>query len=273
MTTGRKKEWFDDDSFWQELYPFMFPEQRFASTPEQIEKVLALTKPGGKAALDLCCGPGRCSIALAQAGFTVTGVDRTRFLLNKARGKARTAKTKVEWIQMDMRDFAREDAFDLVLSMFTSFGYFEDKNEDSLVLRNIFTSLKPGGVFLIDVMGKERLAKVLQPTTSDILPNGTKLIQRHEVFDEWTRIRNEWILIRKGRAKSFKFHHTIYSGQELRDRMTQVGFTDVRLYGDLDGDEYGPNAHRLIAVARKAREPKAKKHRTKESKRRGKARA
>ncbi len=33
--------------------------------------------------------------------------------------------------------------------------------------------------------------------------------------------------------------------------MTQVGFTDVRLYGNLDGDNYGPDAHRLIAVARK----------------------
>lgn len=269
----RKKEWFDDDSFWQDLYPFMFPEQRFESTPEQIEKVLELAKPAGKAALDLCCGPGRCSIALAQAGFTVTGVDRTKFLLDKARSKARAGKTKVEWIEMDMRDFVREGAFDLVLSMFTSFGYFDDKDEDLLVLRNVLKSLRPGGVCVIDVIGKERLAKVLQPTTSDTLPDGTKLIQRHEIFDDWTRIRNEWILIRKGRAKSFPFHHTIYSGQELRDRMTHVGFMDVRLYGNLDGDEYGPNAHRLIAVARKAGEPEAMKHRTKESWRRGKPRA
>jgi SAM-dependent methyltransferase len=250
--TRRKKEWFDDDSFWQELYPFMFPEQRFVSTPEQIEKVLALTKPGGKAALDLCCGPGRCSIALAQAGFSVTGVDRTKFLLDKAREKAQAAKAKVEWIQVDMRDFVREDAFDLTINMFTSFGFFDDKDEDLLVLRNILNSLRSGGVFLIDVMGKELLAKILQPTTSNIFPDGTKLIQRHEIFDDWTRIRNEWILIRKGRAKSFKFHHTIYSGQELRDRMNEVGFTDVKLYGTLDGDDYGPNAQRLIAVARKA---------------------
>ena len=42
----------------------------------------------GKSALDLCCGPGRCSIALAQRGFTVTGVDRTRYLLDKARKRA-----------------------------------------------------------------------------------------------------------------------------------------------------------------------------------------
>jgi len=265
MNPRQRREWFDDESFWKDLYPFLFPDQRFTEAPEQVEKVLALTRPGGKAVLDLCCGPGRCSIALAQTGFKVTGVDRTKFLLGKARARARAARARIEWIQMDMRDFVRENAFDLVVSMFTSFGYFDDKKDDLLVLRNIFNSLTPGGVCLIDVMGKERLAGILRPTTSEVLPDGTKLIQRHEIFDDWTRIRNEWILIRKGRAKSFKFHHTIYSGQELKDRMVQAGFIDVKLYGNLDGDEYGPDAQRLIAVARKSERPKPGKHRAKKT--------
>jgi SAM-dependent methyltransferase len=268
MIKRRKREWFADDSFWAELYPFMFPEQRFRDTPEQIQKVLALAKPVGNTALDLCCGPGRCAIALAKTAFEVTGVDRTKFLLDKARAKARAAKTSIEWIQADMRDFIRADAFDLALIMFTSFGYFDDKNEDLQVLHNVLTSLKPGGICVVDVIGKEILAKVFQPTLSDVLPDGTKLIQRHEVFDDWTRIRNEWILIRKGKAKSFKFHHTIYSGQELKDRLLQVGFIDVKLYGSFDGDDYGPNAHRLIAVAYKAGQRKTEKPRAKASRQR-----
>jgi hypothetical protein len=80
-------------------------------------------------------------------------------------------------------------------------------------------------------------------------------VQRTEVFDDWTRLRSEWIVIRHGKARSFTFHHTVYSGQELRDRMEQAGFVGVRLYGDLDGTEYGTNARRLIAVGRK---PKAR---------------
>jgi SAM-dependent methyltransferase len=252
MTKRRKKEWFDDDSYWRDLYPFMFTEQRFAGTPEQIDKALELTKPKGKGALDLCCGPGRCSVALAQRGFAVTGVDRTKYLLDKARARARAAKVKIKWVQQDMRDFVRPDSFDLVLSMFTSFGYFDNKKDDITVLENMFASLRSGGACLIDVKGKECLARILQPTTSDIMPNGAKLVQRHEIFDDWTRVRNEWILIHRGRSKSFKFHVTIYSGQELRDRLESVGFRDVTLYGSLDGEEYGPDSNRLIAVARKA---------------------
>jgi hypothetical protein len=103
----------------------------------------------------------------------------------------------------------------------------------------------------MDLAGKEILARIFEPTTSVALADGTRLVQRHEVFDDWTRVRNEWILIRRGRSKTFHFHHTIYSGQELRERLKRVGFADVRLFGSLDGTEYGVNASRLIAVAQK----------------------
>jgi len=251
MTSKRKREWFDDDAFWRDFYPVIFPEQRLAAAADEIDKLLRLIKPKGRSVLDLCCGPGRYAIALAKRKYRVTGVDRTKYLLDKARARTRKARVKIEWIRQDMRDFIRPGSFDLILNMFTSFGYFDDKNQDIDVLRNIFSSLKPGGIFLIDVMGKERLSKIFHETTSYVEPDGSTLVQRHEIFDDWTRIRNEWILIRKGRAKSYKFHHTIYSGQELKDRMALVGFVNIRLYGNLSGDEYGLNSPRLIAVGRK----------------------
>jgi hypothetical protein len=76
-------------------------------------------------------------------------------------------------------------------------------------------------------------------------------VERHEIFDDWTRVRNEWLLIREGKVKSFKFQHTVYSGLELRDRLERAGFVEVALRGNLDGDEYGPDAERLIAIGRK----------------------
>ena len=251
MNAQRRKEWFDDESFWEATYPFMFPRSRFEDTPGQMDQVLQLVKPEGKAILDLCCGPGRCSVVLAARGFEVTGVDRTEFLLKKAKSRARRAKVRIEWVKSDMRDYVQKQRFDLVLSMFTSFGYFDRKEEDLQVLQNMLTSLKSGGSVVIDVMGKERLAGIFQPASSEMLANGTRIVQTHEIIDDWTRVRNEWLLIRNGRSRSFKFHHTIYSGQELRDRLEQVGFHQVKLYGSLDGEEYGIQAKRLIAVAQK----------------------
>jgi SAM-dependent methyltransferase len=253
MPPKRRKEWFDDDSFWRDLYPFLFTKERLAAGDDHVEKALALAKPRGRAALDLACGPGRCSIALARRGFTVTGVDRTKSLLDRARSRARRAGVPVEWVRADMRDFVREEAFDLALSMFTSFGYFEEKEEDLQVLRHVLASLKPGGVFLMELVGKEFLAGIFQPTTMETLPDGSRLVQNHEIFDDWTRIRNEWVLVRKGRTKTFRFHHTIYSGQELKDRLAAAGFERIRLYGDLEGHPYGRSSEGLVAVARRPR--------------------
>jgi len=151
-----------------------------------------------------------------------------------------------------MREFIRPNAFGLVLNMFTSFGYFDNKGEDLSVLKNMYESLQPDGALLIDIMGKEVAARRIQPIT---VMEGTDamIVERHEIFDGWSRLRNEWTVIKGGSAKSFTFHHTIYSGQELKSLFERAGFEDIKLFGDLDGNEYGLDASRLVAVGRKPR--------------------
>jgi len=244
-------QWFENESFWRETYPFMFPEKRFEDAAERIGQILALASPRGKHVLDLCCGPGRFSVALAKRGFAVTGVDRTKYLLDKARTRAKAEKVRVEWIRRDMRDFVRPDAFDLVLSTYTSFGYFSDRNDDAVVLANIFTSLRPCGSFFIEMMGKEIIARTFQPSSADSLPDGSILAERRQIVDDWSRVQNDWIVIKNGRARKFTLLLNLYSAQELRERMEAAGFVDVKIYGSLKGDPYGPAAHRLIAVAKK----------------------
>ena len=83
-------------------------------------------------------------------------------------------------------------------------------------------------------------------------PDGTLFVEWSEILDDWTRVRTEWILIKDGRARAFRFQLTIYSGQELKDLLVQAEFAEVTLFGDLDGNHYGPRADRLIALGRKA---------------------
>lgn len=193
----------------------------------------------------------RWAIPLALTGFSVTGVDKTKFLLDMARGKARSARVRVERVQADMRDFVRAGAFVFAISMLTSFGYFDDKDQDSMVLTNVFDSPRPGGVCLLELIGEETLSRIYRPTTSDRLADASILVQRRDVVDGWSRLRNEWILIRNGRSRTFRFYHSIYSGQELRELLEQAGFENVELFGSLAGSEYGVNAQRLIAIGRK----------------------
>ena len=246
-------DWFDDERFWSAFDAYIFSPERIEGADGEVQQVLALAGVSQGAVLDLCCGPGRHAVALARRGFRVSGVDRSDALLARARAHALDCGVEGEFVQQDMRLFVRPASFDLALNLFTSFGYFDDDADQLRVLRNVFESLRPGATFVIDVLGKEVLARVLQPTLSARVADGTLVVTRGEIVREWTRVRNEWIAIKDGTARTFRFEHWVYSGRELRQMLEAVGFVDVRLLGDLTGREYGPSATRLVAVARKPR--------------------
>lgn len=80
--------------------------------------------------LDLGCGIGRHALELARRGYHVVGVDRTARYLEIARARAQSGRLHAEFIGEDMRRFARAEAFDGVISMWTSFGYVESADQD-----------------------------------------------------------------------------------------------------------------------------------------------
>lgn len=246
-------DWFESEEFWRDFYPYMFSAERFAAARDEVSHIIALTQCSGGSMLDLCCGPGRHAVEFALRGFQVTGVDRTEFLLDKARKHAQESGAPVEWVKADMRNFVRPASFDLACNLFTSFGYFKDPQEDRTVLGNIHQSLKETGVLVIDVIGKERLARIWLNSMCSELPDGSLLVQRPQVRDDWTRIYSEWTLIKDGNARSFGFEHTIYSGRELKDLLLSCGFQQVQLFGDMLGAPYNLEAARLVAVARKGK--------------------
>lgn len=245
-------DWFLDESLWEGLYPAMFGEPRLEVAEREIDQLIELlgVEPGRarRSVLDLCCGPGRHAIALARRGWAVTAVDGSAFLLGKARARAQGVPG-IEWVREDMRRFRREGAFDLAINLFTSFGYFEEPGEDLQVLRHLHASLQPGGTLVMDLMGKEILARIRQETLSRELPDGALLVQRNQVLDDWTRVRNTWTILRDGKATDHVFTHRIYSAAELKSLCAEAGFRDLRCHGDLLGSPYGADSNRLVLVA------------------------
>ena len=94
--------WFDDGTFWSLFYEWMFPKESFHQAEEQIDDILKITGVKSGAILDLCCGPGRHSVPLAQKGFQVTGVDLQSSLIGKAQEYSTNEGTNVEFIKENM---------------------------------------------------------------------------------------------------------------------------------------------------------------------------
>lgn len=243
--------WHEQDDFW-ETVPLFGPE-RMEMAPQEVDHIISMVglQPGA-AVLDLCCGVGRHSLEFARRGYRVTGVDRTAAYLQAARDVAATEGLDAEWIQADAREFLRPGTFDLAINLFTSFGYFEDPAEDRRVAENLFRSLKPGGSLMMDLMGKERLARIFSPRSWDELPDGSLFLQERTIKDGWTWIENRWILVKDGQRREFMLGHRLYDGAGLRALLLDSGFELVALYGDMGGAPYDNDALRLVAVARKA---------------------
>jgi SAM-dependent methyltransferase len=248
--TSTDDEWFADEEFWIASYPFMFPDRRIEEAEREVEQILTLTEQTAGAVLDLACGPGRHAVALARRGFAVTGVDRSAFLLGKARSRAKELGLAIDFVHDDMRAIRRPATYDVALSLFTSFGFFQDDADNQRVLDNVAESLKPGGVFVLDMLGKEILARIFTPTGSTEAPDGL-VIQRRRVASDWSRVDNEWILLKDERTRTFRFGHWIYSAREIEWMFRKAGFGDVRVFGSLAGIPYGPGAERLVVIGTK----------------------
>ena len=242
-------DWYDIDEFWEVMSHKLFAEKNPAETKKEIDQMISLTGFSlNSKILDLCCGQGRHSLELAKRGFEVTGVDRTMQYLEKAKSEASGKDISIEFIKEDMRIFQRSNYFNAIIIMYTSFGYFEDQNENMKVLCNSFSSLKKKGLLLIDVVGKEILQRKFTERESFEL-DGITYIEERKVINNWSRIENRWIMLKDNLQKEFKLSHWIYSENELKKMLNNAGFSSVKIFGDLAGKKYNENAERLIAIA------------------------
>jgi SAM-dependent methyltransferase len=200
------------------------------------------------AILDLACGFGRHANRLAARGHSVTGVDFMPGFLEMARAQATGMGVQVDYRQGDMRQPIFEEAFDRVLLLFTSFGYFDD-DENIQVIQNVARALKPGGLLGFDIANRDAVASD-PPTSAVIEKNGDLMINRLS-FDALTgRLTNRRIVIRNGTRKDKPFSIRLYNAQEIRDLLSKAGLEVYKLVGG-DGQPLSASSRRMWVVARK----------------------
>lgn len=243
--------WYHRDELWEKFAPIFFHQRRQEKAPIEVENMInLLSLKTGSHVLDLCCGIGRHTLEFARLGFQVTGVDRTQYYLDQAIKQAQAEGLSIEFIQDDMRNFLRAESFDAVINMFTAFGYFENPQDDRTVVKNAFDSLKPGGTFLIDVKGKEIVARTFQKRDWSE-EEGYLVLQERNITQNWSWMESRWIVIKDTQ----RFEHVItlrlYSAVELSALLKECGFSDVKVYGNLEGSEYNQDSKRLVVIGYK----------------------
>jgi SAM-dependent methyltransferase len=247
MDKIKKESWYEQDEFWKLIEPLLLNSERKLLAVKEVEQIVSLLKlEPGVSICDLCCGPGRHSLELARLGYGVTGVDRTGLYIEQAKKKANEQGLDIRFVQEDMRNFCEPDAFDAVINFFTSFGYFEESRDDKRVLENVYKSLKEDGKFVIDIIGKEVLARIFQEKRW-YEEDGVIILEEAKLNEDWSSVENRWIIIRDEERDEFRFTLRLYSAAQLSELLKSCGF----VYGDLSGAPYDQTAKRLVVVAQK----------------------
>ena len=240
--------WYYNNELWNDLSPKFNTSYHWNIAGEDISMIVDLLKlKPGAAVLDLGCGQGRHSLELAKRDFVVTALDRNPFFLDFVLKKSEELNVEILLVKSDMKTFIQPEAFDLILNMGFSFGYFEEQSDNLQVLKNIHGSLRPTGACLFELLGKEVVPKMfVEREWTEV--GGTYFLDDRRVENNWSRIINHCKIIKDGVVKDGIFSLTIFSGAEFSAMLGDAGFSKVSLYGDLSGSPYDQHAKKLVAV-------------------------
>jgi len=149
-----------------------------------------------------------------------------------------------------MREIPWEGAFDAVINVFSSFGYFTDEEENRRVLEGVTRALKPGGRFLIDVINRDW--QVRQDLQRRWFEAGDLFV----LADPWLdpvegRAGEVWRWLEGGQWQTLEFDVRIYTATELKALIEAARLRWITVYGGWAGDEFGPQSRRIIALAEK----------------------
>lgn len=207
----------------------------------------------GSALLDLCCGPGRHAVEFAKKGLKVTGYDFSKEYLKEAAARAKKRKVTLRLTRGDMRALKYKSEFDAAVNLFTSFGYFQKFSDDLKVLKAVARGLKPGGLFMLDIVHGEFVRKTFHPRSWARMPDGSYHLEERVLKKDG--LFNTWIFLKAGRKPANRsFFTRLYDKKTISAALKKSGFKPLKFWGDFKGHPLTPKKNRLIVLAVKDRE-------------------
>ena len=236
------EEWFNS-----EYYHLLYKNRDNQEAEEFIDNLLEdIELEKGALILDLACGKGRHSRYLASLGYEVLGVDLSKNSIKEAK---QFENDNLKFEVRDMREPFTEDAFDLVLNLFTSFGYFDDKEDNYRVLNAIETMMNEDGFFVIDFMNVEKVLRTLVAKEQKEI-DGVLFDITREVKDGFI-VKN--IKVIDG-EKLFNFQEKVQALtiDNFKEMIAKTDLVIDNFYGNYDLDTFDSDtSDRLIIVGTK----------------------
>jgi SAM-dependent methyltransferase len=243
-TNSVGKSWFEswfDSPYYHLLYSNRDDEEADAF----ILRLFGVIKAqAGCKVLDLACGAGRHARVMARLGNKVTGLDLSIESIAKAKSLSSGERYEVG----DMRSFGLAEHFDCIFNLFTSFGYFENVDDNSAVLQRVFEHLDDDGTFVLDYFNAHKVMANLIPEEEKKMGNVHFSISKE--------LRNghicKGIKIVDG-AEQFQFEERVqlFHFDDFERMLERAGFVIEQVFGSYKLEPLTAGSPRLIIVAKK----------------------
>ena len=213
--------WFDTP-----YYHILYKDRDYKEAQVFMENIVHyLNLPEDAKILDLACGKGRHSIYLNEMGFDVTGADLSENSIAEAK---KFENDKLHFEVHDMREKCTKK-YDAILNLFTSFGYFENEEDNFKTLKSIHDSLSEYGFAVIDFMNVYTVIENLVPTEIKTVEGIDFYIKR--------KVENGFILKEIAfENKGQKFHFTekvrALTLEDFEKMMEEAGIYLLDTFGD-----------------------------------------
>jgi SAM-dependent methyltransferase len=219
--------------------------------------------PHGALILDLACGIGRHSVALAELGYRIVGVDISPVYIERAKvlAEERGVAESCDFRIGDMRRVGEalegfRGRFGAAINMYTSMGYYDEETDEE-ILRQLLGLTAAKGVLIIDGSPRDRFIRQWRPTYVGEIGEDLVLFEESKFNLESSRIENVWKFYRKeGRdlrhLDTIETDHRIYSLHELKGMAEDGGWAYRACYGGFEMEPFMLDSRRMILVAQKS---------------------
>jgi len=240
------KAWFEE--WFNTPYYFLLYRNRNEEEARAFLELLVqrLQLTPGTAVLDLACGKGRHSRVLAELGMNVCGIDLSPNSIQEA---MKHAGKDLRFSVHDMRVPFERQAFDVVVNLFTSFGYTDKEADDMDTLKAAYIALKAGGLFIQDYLNAGAVLQHLPETASvirdGVIFNTRKYLQQPFIVKEIGVTDGEY-------RHDYREQVKVYSAEKLIELHQKAGFTVEAVYGNMELESYiNETSPRIIIISRK----------------------
>lgn len=238
------KEWFESD-----LYTSLYSHRNDEDAKQLVNLILEYSRIKSGNVFDCPCGNGRHSIHFAKLGFSVTSMDLSKNLLDIFLKKLKEENLVIQIIRGNILFIPVKMKFDLILNLFTSFGYFNSDTENFSFFQQCKVLLKENAVLVFDYFNSDSIRKNLIPEEEKRINNADLIISR-KIVDDFVEKK---IKIIKGLQERVYFEKVkLYDIDFITNQLNKLGYKIEQIFGSYSGEKYDrTSSERLILFLKK----------------------